>query len=213
MNVYNQGDSRWRDKELGKSGLHMWSHGCYVCATAVALNAYGHALTPGDLCDLMNANDGFDDAGQIRWTVVEKMFPDVVWYASWWTTRFENAQNVQKMEQSAAIASLRRLQSLGFPTVLCVDVPNVGYTDWPDHAVTLWTDRDTVSDSDGGRAVDLVDGGKYGTLDKAVFGFRCLLGPLTTTDGALAAWKAAMVWKGREVKTYSKEIVEHLIGF
>lgn len=78
--TYNQGDIRWRDKRLG-SGVDaegrpytMGRYGCYVTTVASILagtykkmSPFGaRPLTPGDLCDLLNAQPGgFDDGAQL----------------------------------------------------------------------------------------------------------------------------------------------------
>lgn len=222
--VFNQGDSRWRSKPLGSSSVNMGNAGCFTSAVTMALNNYGHKITPGELCEQLNANNGYDHEGLLRWNVVEQLYPDVV-LADSFNTTLHPASGV-KVEMEAALQRIINCVALGMPVMITVDVPGVNRPGEPDHIVTLITAPAdlkgwTVHDSDGGRVIELKEGSKYGPPEKAVYGARILVGLpqsfpdySTDRDKAYAAGfgKAAQVMRGRNVQTYSKEIVDSFIG-
>lgn len=222
--IYAQGDPRWGNKPLGTSGLTMASHGCYVTSTAMALNNYGYTLTPGQLCDALNANGGFDAEGQLKWDVLEKVCPNVVFADAFWTTSFTKGTNLLKVQQDAALARIERCVRIGIPVVLCVDFPNVNMEGFPDHAVVLkhappgrvgWK----VNDPATGTEIELKDGQRYGTPENAVLGARIIIGhgqipdyadERDATDG-LRAFRASQALRGKNRETYLRELVDSYI--
>lgn len=214
-----QWDARWADKPLGTSGVTMRTHGCMVTAISMALNTYGYKLDPGQLCDLLNADKGFNSEGLVIWQAIERNFKSVVFVDSLsiWTKNYD--QLTSKYEIPEALNILRNLVGMGFPVFLNVD--NIGNDKRPDHFIDLFhapvTGQWKAKDPDGGHDVILESGFKYGPKETAIYGFRVLIGtPLNFPDyvnrqdhwKGLAAWRAAMVYRGKEVPTYSKEIID-----
>lgn len=219
--LYNQGDPRWSSRPLGTSGHTLGSHGCYVTSIAMIASNYGFTVNPGQLCDALNAINGFDATGDVKWESVEQVLPNVLFAVnlSGWTTNFTQGVNLVKIQQSEALRRIEKLVKRGMPTLLCVDMPNVGTDGRPDHAIVYKGGR-LANDPAGGIEVRLDAGHRYGPMETAVYGLRAIMGPpLNYPDGlsedemklGLAAWKAEMVMKGKSVATYSKEIIDHLI--
>jgi hypothetical protein len=184
-------------------------------------------IDPGKLCDLMSANNGFDDAAQLRWDVLAKLFPDVFLYKGAWTTSaaFKNTSLVQI---DTAIEDIQIAHALGMAVGICVEL--IGDEGYPDHIVALvdapvdlnaWR----IADPDGGRDILLKD--RYGDVRRAIKGYRLLVGPATDfpsleavpevvqakiiRNAGIAAWKAAQVYQGKHVATYAKEILDTLV--
>jgi hypothetical protein len=224
--LYNQGDARWGNKPLGTSGVVMSSHGCYVTSTCMAINNYGYRLDPGQLCDALNANNGFDAEGQMKWDVLEKVCPNVVFADAFWTTKFVAGANLLKVQQEAALQRLEKCVRIGIPVVLCVDMPNVNWPGFPDHAVVLkhappgrigWK----VYDPAGGLEIELAAGQRYGTPEQAVYGARIVVGhgqtlpdysDLRDAEDGLRAFRASQAWRGRNQATYLAELKDSYIG-
>ena len=234
--TYSQQDPRWSAKKLGPTDLTMGGFGCYVTTTASILaGAYdkrgpsGAMLTPGDLCDKLNAiKDGFDAFGQMSWTAVHELFPDCFLYKATWTT---NAQfpGTAKITVEKAINDIRRAMMLGFPVGICVD--NFPRDGRPDHIVACTSfpeelSRMRIMDPDGGQEMFFID--KYGSPLLGIMGYRLLIGDSPTksyvsgdrveVSGALlnsmavGVWKASQVYQGISMGTYSKEILDSILG-
>lgn len=216
---YCQWDARWGSKKLGTSGLTMATHGCMVTAICMALNVYGYKIDPGQLCDKLNADKGFNSEGLVIWQAIERNFRGVVFIDSLsiWTKNYD--QLTSKYEIPDALRILRNLVDLGFPVFLNVD--NIGNDKRPDHFIDLYhaplVGPWKAKDPDGGHDVLLEAGHKYGPKETAIYGFRVLMGPTQSFPDyvnpqdhwqGLAAWRAAMVYKGQDVPTYSKEILD-----
>jgi hypothetical protein len=226
---YNQYDPKWKDKPLGSSLFKMGDSGCYVTTFASILagsfkkkNASGQPLTPGDLCDMLNANNGFTAEGQMIWGILEKLFPDLLMYKACYSTN-AGYSNVSKVMVEKVIGDIKRSVALGIPIGIIVD--NLYNDKIPDHIVACFDAPDNLADwmimdPDSGRTMRFVD--KYGSPMTGVMGFRQVIGPPTSfpsysgsfeASAGAAAWKAAQVYKGKNVQVYSKEILDSLMGY
>lgn len=216
---YCQWDARWGKRPLGTSGKTMATDGCMVTAITNALNVYGHKYDPGTVCDILNADKGFNSEGLVIWQAVERNFRGTAFIDSLsiWTTNYD--QFTSKVGVTEALRLLRNIVSLGMPVFLNVD--NIGNDKRPDHFITLYhaplVGPWKAIDPDGGYEVLLESGHKYGLKETAIYGFRVLMGPTQSFPDyvnpqdhwqGLAAWKASMVYAGKDVKTYSKEILD-----
>lgn len=221
--TYSQTDPRWSYKPLGTSGTNMYAAGCFTTAVAVILNNYGHQVDPGQLCDALNAHGGYDPEGLLRWNVIEQLYPDTVFADSFNTVLQPTSGSLVQMD--TAIKRIRRAVSIGLPVGVCVWVKGGLSTLKPNHIVVLVDAPEngawTVHDSDGGHIIQLTEGGKYGTPQEAIYGARILVGSPTSfpdwsteadREDGQACFKAAQVMRGRNVQTYSKEIVDSLLG-
>lgn len=72
---YYQKDTRWADAHLGESKYTMEDSGCLVTCvcSALTMQHIGESLTPGELNELLSSNDGYDEAGNLQWTALEKI--------------------------------------------------------------------------------------------------------------------------------------------
>ncbi len=59
VTVYNQRDPKWAGVRLGTSPRTIGSDGCLLCAYASALTDAGLTMTPPELNDWLNANNGY----------------------------------------------------------------------------------------------------------------------------------------------------------
>lgn len=215
--AYSQFDPRWASMEL-VPGMTMGRWGCMVTSICMALKNYAIDITPGDLCAKLKAINGFDSEGNLKHEAVSKLYPDVIFYERVYTSNFPGQG--QKWLVSAAIERVKNLLALGQPAILNVD--NVGNDGIPDHWVMAKEYRNgdfLIHNPDGG--LEQWFSQRYGDPTKKLFGHYAILGPaIGYPDSSsherqqmgLALWKAAMVWKGRNVQTYSKEIVDALLN-
>jgi hypothetical protein len=197
----------------------MATDGCMVTAITNALNAYGYKVDPGQVCDRLNADNGFNSEGLVIWQAIERNYPNTTFIdtLSVWTTNYD--QFTSKVQIGEALRLLRNIVSLGMPVFLNVD--NIGNDKRPDHFITLYHAPETgpwkAKDPDGGYDVLLEAGYKYGPKETAIYGFRVLMGntitfpdyvPASDHWQGLAAWKASQVYAGKNVKVYSKELLD-----
>jgi hypothetical protein len=216
-----QWDAKWKDRELGPSGLKMANFGCYVTTVAFLLrNVFMKDTDPGRLCDELNRIGGFSISGDLNWEAVNRIYPDVVMHKGCWTTNHP-ARDIPKTDIQEAIFDIRRAHRMGLGIGICVD--NLNGDKWPDHIVVLTEAPDDlllwrVMDPDGGNEAFFRD--RYGDPMKGIYGYRMLVGsplvfPLESDDKdkrmGLAAWKALMVSRGVDSKTHSKEIIDILL--
>jgi hypothetical protein len=218
--IFNQGDVRWASKHLGTSKATMRDSGCFTSAVAVAMNNYGHQIDPGQLCDQLSANGGYDADGLLEWNVLEKLYPDLVLADAFDTTDMNTSGSHVLID-----VAMKRIQSLvrmGIPVLITVDVPGVNSPGQSDHIICC-TDAENwlCNDSNGGVEVKFAPNFPYGPPEKAIFGARILVGaPTSFPDSsderdkrdAVALWKASQVMRGRHVPTYAKEIVDSFLG-
>ncbi|MBK1791766.1 C39 family peptidase [Persicirhabdus sediminis] len=68
--LYRQHDARWASCQLAGTEETIASHGCTVCATAMALSANGYALNPAQLNTQLIENDGFTKSALLIWKAI-----------------------------------------------------------------------------------------------------------------------------------------------
>lgn len=225
---YNQADAKWKDILIGKSGLTMHGYGCYITTIAAILagayqkkNSSGQPITPGDLCNSLNAIGGFSADGQVDWSSIQKLYPDCFLYKACWSTNVIDRYTV-KVDINKVLSDVERAVRFGLPVLLCVD--NILKDKIPDHAICLYdapTDRTQwkIMDPDGGKQILFKD--KYGTVENGVYGYRLLLGspvcfPDYSTDldkdVGIACWKAGQIFQGKNTQTYSKELLDTILS-
>ncbi len=206
---YNQADPRWANEPMGTSGEIMRRFGCLVTAISSSLKAYGLDFDPGALCRKLSSVGGFDQHSNLLHEAIEKIHHNLVFYVRVYTTNSPALS--QKVLVGAAMSQVNNLLDLGHPVMLEVD--NVGNDGRPDHWVQA------RGHANGDYLVMNPDGGtehwfssRYGDPARKLFGYYAILGdqPEGPKLGKVA-WKAAMVWKGKSVDTYSKEILDALI--
>lgn len=170
-------DPKWKDLPLGDSGLKCGGFGCYSTMAAAGLRSYFMKLDidPGTFVTRMNQYHGYDEGGQLRWLVLEQLWPGVELVGSAWTTNSKNPG--MEMTPLAAIDIIKRNNRRGQVVGICVD--NLYNDDYPDHIVLAVETPDdlnewTIMDPDGGRIIKFKD--KYGPLEQGVFGYRILCG-------------------------------------
>lgn len=221
--LYNQADPRWAEYEMGTlpdgTKLTMRRWGCLVTSLSMALKNYAIDADPGFLCALLRGVAGLDQEGNLVHGAIEKLYPNVTFYERRYTTNYPFQAPQPKMLAGAALQRLDRYLKLGQPVILEVD--NVGNDGRPDHWVVAKEMRDgdfLIHNPDGG--VEQWFSQRYGDPAKKLYGFYQVIGPSVgfppqATDDSmrdgLAAWKASMVWRGKNVATYSKEILDALL--
>jgi len=184
------------------------------------MNNYGHQIDPGQLNDKLNAIGGYDREGLLIWSKLEEAYPALVLASAFDTTLMPTSGSHVLIDE--ALTRIQDLVAMGIPVLVTVDVPGVNTPGLSDHIICL-TDAEKwlANDSNGGVEVKLAEGYPYGPPEKAIFGARVLVGSPTAfpdystrkdkRDGQ-ALWKAAQVSRGRNVATYSREIVKSFIG-
>jgi len=71
--IYLQTDPRWASDTLGGSGETLSEAGCVVCCVAMALDALGVDLHPGQLNARLKGIDGYSREGWVRWNAVAQV--------------------------------------------------------------------------------------------------------------------------------------------
>lgn len=213
----NQGDFRWKDIVMSPSKLTIGGYGCLASAICASLPVYGIRMAPGDFFRKLVSVGGFDADGNLIHQSIEKIDQNLVFYERLYTTN--STSKTQKNLVSAVIDRAKNLLSLGQPVMLEVD--NVGQDGVADHWVCAWDYKDgdfLVMNPDGGNFHKFSE--RYGDPVHKLYGIYTILGPSHNfpdwssderRKAGLAAWKAAMVWKGKNVSTYSREILDALI--
>lgn len=69
--VFLQKDPSWGAKPLGPSGDTIASHGCTLCAMAMALGSQGFQIAPDELNESLIANGGFTESSLLIWGAIE----------------------------------------------------------------------------------------------------------------------------------------------
>ena len=226
---FNQWDQRWGQKRLSPSSWTMANSGCFITSLTNALpnfsivKADGSPFDPGEVLDRLIAVDGLDAGGQMTYEGIMRAFPALYFHDRIYTTN-DPRNNGVEMKSDVAIKKVRRLLDVGQPTILAVD--NIGNDGWPDHAVLA---KDYVldasgtvvdfkiSDPDGGR--DITFTSKYGPLLTKLYGFVILVGPpiefpdaSTDQEEGMGLWKSAQIRQGKNVATYSKELIDSILS-
>jgi len=221
--LYNQGNPQWGDYVMGKwpdgTLLTMRRWGCMVTSLSMALKNYGIDADPGFLCSLLGGTGGLDQEGNLVHSGIEKIYPDVVFYERQYTSNYPGNTPKPKLLIGESLRRLQSYLSLGQPVILEVD--NVGNDGRPDHWVVAKEYRDgdfLIHNPDGG--IEQWFSKRYGDPAQKLYGFYQVIGqptgfppnsPPERQNLGLAAWKAAQVWKGKNVATYSKEILGHIV--
>lgn len=221
--LYNQSDPQWADYKMGVlpdgSFLTMRRWGCLVTSVSMALKNYAIDADPGFLCALLGGVGGLDKEGNLVHSGIEKLYPNVIFYERRYTTNYPSPTPTPKLLIGEALSRLDRYLKLGQPVILEVD--NVGNDGRPDHWVVAKEYKNgdfLIHNPDGG--VEQWFSQRYGDPVKKLYGYYQIIGspvgfPTNSTpqnqELGLAAWKAAMVWKGKNVSTYSKEILEAIL--
>jgi hypothetical protein len=133
-------------------------------------------VDPGVFIDRMNAHGGYDEGGQLRWWVLEQLWPGVELVGSAWTKNHPGA-NLSKLEVLTAIDHIQKNNRRGQIVGICVD--NAYNDKYPDHIVLAVETPDdlnewTIMDPDGGRIIKFKD--KYVSPLTGVYGYRILAG-------------------------------------
>ncbi len=212
---YNQATPSWASIEMAP-GFILRQYGCFDTCVAMALANFGINVDPGQLCLAMKSIGGFDAEGNMIHSKLETLYPSILDYRRVNTTNAPG--NVGKTLILTAIDQIRRFLATGMPVMLWVD--NVGNDGLPDHWVLIKDFRNgdfLINNPDGG--VEQWFSVKYGDITKKLYGYYVIIGsPLgvpdtSTTDDkrdGQAAFKAAQVYKGHNVQTYAKEILDTL---
>lgn len=214
---YKQTDPRWSGNRLGTQGRTIGTHGCTCTDVANALYNYGIEETPATVVKKLTAAGGILPSGDLVWSFIEKVWPNVTFYWRQYTM-LEGPMYANRQTVDAAIARIRRLIALGQPVLINVD--SIGNDRVTDHWVTGF-DRDT----DGEIIVHCPFRGDVtrfsahlGSMKNGIYGYAVLIGapraiPDWSAEGAEAAalFKAAQIWRGKNVATYAKEIVDTLL--
>jgi Peptidase_C39 like family len=214
--LYNQGDPKWRNNPLGTSGNTIGSHGCTVSAIAMLLARFGITETPATVVTKLRAVGGFMPSGDLLWAAIPQVWPRVHFVWRQYTT-LEDPSYAYRKTMASSIIQVHRLLSMGQPVLLNVDAVK---DTRPDHWVVAEDGtlaEFVINNPDGGRRQLFSD--RFGELARGIYGYTVLIGdtayfPSWSTDlqDAHAVWKAAEVAAGRNIATYSKEILEDLIS-
>ncbi|MBR0485427.1 MAG: hypothetical protein IJJ69_11740 [Oscillospiraceae bacterium] len=71
---YSQKNPEWAEDTLGTSAYQMSDSGCLVTCIACALNMQEiWEINPKELNQLLSANQGYDEEGNLQWNVLEKL--------------------------------------------------------------------------------------------------------------------------------------------
>lgn len=220
--IFAQQDPKWRDKKLSPSNLEMGGYGCYLTSLTMAMHNFSIKLNPGEVLDKLIAANGLNSDGLLTYQGVMTAFKDLYFHERVYTTN-DPSSNGMEMQIDVAMEKVVRLLDLGQPTILCVD--NVLHDGIPDHAVVavdyefgrngVFLDY-KIHNPDMGKVQWFSE--RYGDPKKFLYGYVAIIGaPIAYLDQSrfqgfgTALWKAAMVKKGVNVATYSKEIIENML--
>lgn len=189
VNLFAQGDPRWGSIKMGSSDNSMAGYGCYVTMMAMGLSSYFiKDVDPKILVEWLNANGGFDAAGQLRWDKLSEMFPHTKLVGFAWTTNVPGSRNFAgKLFPSKAIADIQRANRCGQVVGICVDLVENNWAK-PDHIVLAVSTPDdlsewTIADPAFGDIKKFSE--RYGNLEDGIYGYRLLAGtPANFPDSA-----------------------------
>lgn len=221
--TFKQGDPRWGNLKL-VDGKHwtLASDGCFITSLSAALNPF-FGFTPDTFYAKLRETDGINTEGMVNWYGVERATEKKAVFIERQYTDLDPRQNGMEMEVRVAINRVRRYMDLGSPVVLTVDLlKNDGIAD---HAVLAYDyilDGDEVVDfwiMDPAFGEKCLMTKRYGKPDDKLYGYVGLsLPPMTFPDSSKlqkfggAFWKAGMVSIGKDVETYSGEIVQNFLS-
>lgn len=229
VSLFNQWSGFWAALRLTPSNWTMANSGCYITSLTMALPNWailredGTELNPGEVLEKLIASNSLNADGFLTYDGMMAAFPSLYFHDRIYTSN-DPRNNGLEMRAETALKRIRRQLDLGQPTILCVD--NLGNDGIPDHAVLavdyIMGANDVpvdfiIHDPDGGKKLQFTE--KYGTPLTKLYGYISIIGPpiefptqSTDKEDGHAAWKAAMVRKGINVKTYSKEILDALLS-
>lgn len=211
--LYNQADQKWRSTPLGTFGRTIGSDGCAISALSMVVGE-----EPPKVLQKAKALGAIADSGDFFWPAVGAMFPNVRFHYRWSTVNEErNLANRKEIEP--AIESIKTLLALGQPVILRVVNPDgVGH-----FVVAVGWDGDLiVNDPDGGKQRRYKE--RFGDPVKSLLAYVVLVGPerdgvdcgedirkRIVGNAAGALYKAAQLADGKNVATYSREILDTFI--
>lgn len=216
---YVQNDPRWASYPLGTEGRTVGSHGCTCTDLCNALANYAVAETPRTVVQKLTAQGGIMPSGDLLWASVERVWPSVTFYWRQYTS-LEGPMYANRQNLDAAIARIRKLIRRGQPVLINVDA--IGNDRQTDHWI-LGVDVD----ADGEVVVDCPWRGDrtrfsvhYRSMREGIYGYTVLIGaPISYVSSSSGGdidigsglFKAAQIWRGRNVATYSKELIDTLL--
>lgn len=182
--LFRQGDPLWGYKKLGTSGLTMAEWGCYVSVLAAILVQLGYPdMTPGKLCDMINAANGFTPDGELDSRIIQDLFPRVMFRKRIITTA-NTVSGEAKMTIESAIIYIRKMLRYGHPVALHVDA--IGHDGRADHFVEAIEELPSdfmIMDVATGTKFPFSQ--KYGDIKTGIKGIRSLSGsPMGYPDNA-----------------------------
>jgi len=78
VEVFRQGDPRWKDDTLGWTDGTLGAEGCAVTSAAMVLNSYGVKTNPQELNWYLSATAGYTNEGWLYWERAADLAPDRV---------------------------------------------------------------------------------------------------------------------------------------
>lgn len=180
LQIFNQGDQRWRDVVIGRGAdgpLTIGSHGCLLSCEAMRSPAYGYSETPDTLVSKAKIAGGvLDIEGNLAWSGMEKIFPNLAFLERRYTTNRpgSTADGSLKVQPAAALERVKLLLLMGQPVPLEVFTPNGQHFGL---AVKHDAGRDDflLHDPNGGITVWFKD--RYGDPKTKLMGWIMSVGP------------------------------------
>lgn len=165
--------------QLGKSGLNVAGFGCYSTTVWSGLSSYFYKQgTLADFVERMNAADGYDAFGQLKWHILTVLYPDVKLVKAAWSTNIPNPKNsFGVLTVDKCLADIKQANAAGQVVGICVDL--VDNAAKPDHIVLAVETPDElddwyVMDPAFGDVVRFKD--RYGSPLTGVYGYRIVAG-------------------------------------
>jgi len=192
---YSQKDARWKLKKVGTGTLSFGNVGCAVCCVTDILDYFKHKLTPDQLNDLLVSNNGFANGNLIKWDVVTKLFPDVVWKG--------------RIDERGRTDLIDEYLKKSLPVIACVDY-DPSDADLDQHFVVFigkdeqgnYLINDPMSNSGDGAYYFQA---KYGNDFNTIWGLRLYSGPAVVEED-----NYKVVYKGQTLATYERNIIDQI---
>lgn len=211
---YNQGDHEWRSTPLGTKGHTIGSAGCTLTCLGMVVGE-----KPPEVLKKAKAVGAISPSGDFTWYGnIQAMYPNVRYHNRISTTNEERSQS--NMEVPAAVFKIKKLLMLGQPVIVRVDVPGT-----LEHFVVItgWNGTDFIlNDPNGGKEYTYKE--RFGDILKTLLAYVILIGPERESvdcgpevtrsiiqDAAGGVFKAAQLASGKNVATYSKEILDQFL--